>query len=93
MTSGVDCRIQVSDDGDVRVITIAGRLLNDHIPSLLTACGQASALRLDLTDVLSVDSIAADALRRIRDGGAQLTGVPAYIQLKLDSVVPRPRRL
>jgi hypothetical protein len=93
ITSGVDCRIQVWDEGGVRVVSIAGRLMNDHVPSLLTACGQAPALRLDLTDVLSVDAIAADALRRIRDAGAQLTGVPTYIQLKLDSNAPKPRRV
>jgi hypothetical protein len=90
--TGVDCRIQVMDEGDVRVVTIAGRLMHDHVPGLLTACGRATLLRLDLTDVLSVDPIAADALRRLRDSGAQLTGVPTYIQLKLDSIVPGPRR-
>ena len=83
----------MADEGGVRVVTIAGWLLNDHIPGLLTACGQAAILRLDLTDVLSVDAIAADALRRIRDSGAQLTGVPTYIQLKLDSIAPKPRPL
>jgi len=93
ITSGVDCRIQVTDEEGLRVVTIAGRLMNDHVPGLLTACGQAPALRLDLTDVLSVDPIAAEALRRIRDGGALLTGVPTYIQLKLDSVAPGPRLL
>jgi hypothetical protein len=75
------------------VVTIAGRLMNDHIPGLLTACGRAAVLRLDLTDVLSVDPIATDALRRLRDDGAQLMGVPTYILLKLDSVAPRPRRV
>jgi hypothetical protein len=86
----VDCRIQVVDGEGVRTIAIAGRLMGEHVPGLLTACGQAQALRLDLTDVLSVDPIAADALRRIRDGGAQLVGVPPYIQFKLDSVPSRP---
>lgn len=90
---GVDCRIQVRDEGEVRVVVIAGRLMNEHVPGLLTACGRAATLRVDLTDVLSVDPIAADALRRLRDDGAQLTGVPTYIQLKLDSVAPWPRRV
>ena len=89
----MDCRIQVSEVAGTKVVTIAGRLMSDHIPGLLTACGQPSTLRLDLTDVLSVDAIAADALRRLRDSGAQLTGVPTYIQLKLDSIVRQPRPL
>jgi hypothetical protein len=87
----VDCRIQVSELAGAKVVTIAGRLMSDHIPGLLTACGQPSTLRLDLSDVLSVDAIAADALRGLRVSGAQLTGVPTYIQLKLDSIV-RHRR-
>lgn len=91
--SAVDCRIQVRDENGVKVVTIAGRLMNDHVPGLLSACGQPSTLRLDLTDVLSVDAIAAEALRRLRDAGAQLTGVPTYIQLKLDSIAPQPRPL
>lgn len=89
----MDCRIQVRDENGVKVVTIAGRLMNDHVPGLLSACGQPSTLRLDLTDVLSVDAIAAEALRRLRDAGAQLTGVPTYIQLKLDSIAPQPRPL
>ena len=92
-TPAVDCRIQVRDEGGVQVVTIAGRLMNDHVPGLLTACGHAARLRLDLTDVLSVDAIAAEALRRLRDSGAQFTGVPTYIQLKLDSISPRLHRL
>ena len=79
------------DDGDARTVTIAGRLVGEHIPGLLAACGQASILRLDLTDVLSVDPIAADALRRIQDGGAQLSGVAPYIQFKLDSIPSKSR--
>jgi hypothetical protein len=87
----VDCRIQVTDEGNVRTITVAGRVMGEHIPVLLTACGQAAALRLDLSDVLSIDPIAADALRRIRDGGAQLVGVPPYIEFKLNAI-PSGRR-
>ena len=75
----------------MRTITIAGGLMSEHVPGLLAACGGTSALRLDLADVLSVDPIAADALRRIRDGGAQLVGVAPYIQFKLDSIPSRPR--
>ena len=89
----VDCRIQISEEGGIRVVTIAGRLMSDHVPGLLAACGQSAKLRLDLTDLLSVDAIAADALRRLRDAGAQFTGAPTYIQLKLDSVAAKPRPL
>jgi hypothetical protein len=90
----VDCRIQVRNENDVRTVSVAGRLADAHIPDLMIACGEISgALRVDLIDVVSTDVIALQALRRIRDGGAQLLGMPKYIQLKLDSLPPRPRGL
>ena len=42
-------------------------------------------MELDLTELVSADAAGIDALQRIRDKGAQLVGVPGYIQLKLDS--------
>jgi hypothetical protein len=78
------------DAGGVRTITIAGRLTAELVPELLGACGEAAALRVELTDLLSVDPIAADALRRIRDRGAEFVGVPRYIQFTLDAVSSRP---
>jgi hypothetical protein len=90
----VDCRIQISEAHDVRTVCVAGRLTDAHVPDLLTACGQtATTLRVDLTDLLSADTIAVEALRRIRDDGAELVGVVPYIQLKVDSLAPRPRGL
>ncbi len=83
----MDCRIQVLDEHGVRTVSVAGRLANAHIPDLLVACGEISAaLHLDLTDVVSADAIAVDALWRLHGGGAQLVGVPQYIQLKFDSL-------
>ena len=90
----MDCRIQVRDENNVRTVSVAGRLADAHIPDLMIACGEISgALRVDLIDVVSTDAIALRALQRIRDGGAELFGVPKYIQIKLDSLAPRPRGL
>jgi hypothetical protein len=92
LTLAMACRIDVRDENSVRTVSVAGHLAEAHVPDLLIACSEVSgALRMDLTDVLSADAIAIDALRRIRDGGAQLAGVPRYIQLRLDSLAPRPR--
>jgi hypothetical protein len=86
----VDCRIQVLDEHGVRTVSVAGRLGNAHIPDLLMACGEISAsLHVDLTDMVSADAVAVDALRRMREGGALLAGVPTYIQLTLDSPARR----
>lgn len=88
----MDCRIQVLDDKSIRIVSVAGRLGDAHIPDLMIACGEISAaLRVDLTDVVSADAIAVEALRRIRNGGAQVVGAPKYIELKLDALPSRPR--
>jgi hypothetical protein len=80
------------DEGGVRTIVIAGALGAEHVPELFRACGQSTPLRVHLHDLLSVDPIAADALRRIRDAGAELVGAPQYIQFKLDSIAGVPPR-
>ena len=88
------CRIEVRELRSVRTVSVAGQLADAHVPDLLLACGQPSAmLQVDLADVVSTDAIAVEALRRIRDAGAELVHVPGYIQLKLDSVRDRPRGL
>jgi hypothetical protein len=84
--SCMECRIQVLDERGVRTVHVAGQLGHAHVPDLLVACGKVWAiLRIDLRDVLSADLMAVEALRRLRDGGARLEGVPRYIQLKLES--------
>jgi hypothetical protein len=88
----VDCCLQIVQKGDVRVIRIAGCLSSAHVPDLLTACGETTGrVRVDLSDVLSIDPIAIDALRRVREAGAELVGAPRYMQFKLDSRVKSGR--
>jgi hypothetical protein len=92
LSGAVDCRIQVSEGDDVRTVSVAGRLGDAHIPDLMIACGEISpALHVDLTDVVSADAIAIEALGRLRNAGARIIGVPKYIELKLDSLSPQPR--
>jgi hypothetical protein len=89
----VECRIQVRDKGNVRTICVAGRVQQAHVPDLLDACASASGrVEVDLTDVISADVVALNALSRIRDAGTKFIGVPTYLQLKLDSLAARPRK-
>ena len=82
----MECLLQIIQEGDVRVVRIAGRLSSAHVPDLLVAWGQpAGPVRVDLSDVVSADRVAMDALRRARRGGAELVGVPQYMQFRLDS--------
>ena len=97
-TEGVDCWIGVVDETDRRLVRLAGRLSVAQVPELLGACANVSPIQLDLTELVSVDPAGIEALQRLRDQGAALTGAPGYLQLKLDSHqgasagVPPPKR-
>jgi hypothetical protein len=75
----------VSDEGDRRVVRLAGRFGEAQVPEFLRACEGASALTIDLTDLVSADVAGLDALHRIQLRGARFVGASGYIQLKLDS--------
>lgn len=94
----VDCWIGVMDETDRRLVRLAGRLSVAQVPELLGVCANVTSIQLDLTDLVSVDAAGIEALQRLRDNGAELTGAPGYLQLKLDSHqgasagVPPPKR-
>jgi hypothetical protein len=81
----VECWIGVVQEFDRRIVRLAGRLCAAQVPELLCACEDGGALQLDLTDLVSADVAGIEALQRVRARGANLVGVPGYIQLKLDS--------
>ena len=88
----VHCCIEIVDQDGTRVVRVAGRLADLNVSDLLVACSEArGTLRVDLTDVSSVDVVATEVLRRVRDAGAQLQGVPRYIQFALNASAPRSR--
>jgi hypothetical protein len=73
----------VAQVGDRRTVLVAGRLEEAHIPDLLRACAAAAPVCLDLTDVLSADRVAVDALRRLRNDGVRLLGLPKYLEFQI----------
>jgi hypothetical protein len=81
----VDCWIGVAQDGDRRLVRLAGRLTAAQVPELLTACAESGPVALDLSDLVSADVAGIDAIRRVRDVGVSVVGAVGYIQLKLDS--------
>ena len=85
----MECWIGVATDGDRRVVRVAGRLSVAHVSELLSACGEAPAIEIDLTDLASADNAGIEALQRARTKGATLVGTPGYIQLKLDLLSAR----
>ena len=71
------------DEGNRRIVRLAGRLGEAQVPELLMACSGAGRLELDLSDLLSADVAGLEALQRMQAAGAAFVGVPGYIQLQL----------
>ena len=66
-----------------RTLHISGRLAADGAGEFETACGDPARLVIDLSELLSADETGIRLLVEVRDGGAQLEGVPPFIQLLL----------
>jgi len=81
----VDCWIGTVDDANRRLVRVAGDLSVAQVPDLLEACADSLPVQLNLTDVVSVDVVAIEALQQLRSKGALLIGARRYLQLKLDS--------
>ncbi len=56
----------------------------EEVPVLLGACAVPGAVELDLSELISADPTGIEALQRVRERGASLSGVPGFIRLKLD---------
>jgi len=79
--------MEIVDQADHRMIRLAGRLAEEQVPELLKAhAASAHLVQLHLGELISVDPVGLEALYRLQRAGAQLLEVPAYIQLKLDSL-------
>ena len=86
----MDCRIEVVEGSDHRTVRLAGRLAEAQVPDLLGVCADRHALLLlNLGNLISVDAVGLETLHRLRERGATLLEVPAYIQLKLDAFSAR----
>jgi hypothetical protein len=87
----VECWIGVGQEGDRRVVRLAGRFAEAQVPELMQVCAVEGPLSIDLTELVSTDAAGLEALSRVRERGAMLTGAPTYIQLRLDSIARKPR--
>ena len=73
--------VQTSDGCTVH---LAGRLGEAQVCELRRVCAEAAGrLRLDLTELVSLDVVGVDVLRRLRDDGAAIVGVAEYLKQKL----------
>ena len=87
----MECWIGVGQEGDRRIVRLAGRFAEAQVPELMQVCASGGPVCLDLTELVSTDAAGLEALSRIREQGAMLTGAPTYIQLRLDSIARKSR--
>ena len=80
----MECRIRVVQTNDGCTVYLAGRLGETQACELRRVCAEGvGPLRLDLTDLLSLDAVGVDVLRRLRNQGASFVGAAEYLKQKL----------
>jgi anti-anti-sigma regulatory factor len=76
--------IASDSDSGVRVVRLEGWLEGEAVAELERVVNEESGpLRLDLSELRSVDAAGLDALRALRAAGASLVGASPYIKLLL----------
>jgi ABC-type transporter Mla MlaB component len=64
-------------------VRVVGRLSAAGLGELRKSCREGARVRLDLSDLISADEAGTTLLAAMRDSGADLVGVPPYIDLLL----------
>jgi hypothetical protein len=88
----VDCRFDVEKGAARDLVRVAGGLTAAHVADFLVLWEGLTRevtpghdVEVDLSDLLSVDAVGLDALRRVAHAGTKLVGASHYIRMKLDS--------
>ena len=82
----VECRIEVVRGVLGTVVRLAGRLGDAQAPDFVETCASAARpLRIDLSELVSVDAVGIEALLRVREMGATFDGPPEYLRLKIEA--------
>jgi hypothetical protein len=82
---GMDLWIGVKDLGDVREVSLHGRLAAAGIHELERAARDLEPpVRIDISQLLSVDEAGVRALRARRQSGEELVGARPLIELLID---------
>ncbi|MBK6406523.1 MAG: hypothetical protein IPN03_20115 [Holophagales bacterium] len=79
----MDLHISTDEKNGLLTVRVAGRLSSVGLGELRRACREAARVRLDLSDLVSADEAGTTFLAAMRDSGADLAGVPPYIDLLL----------
>jgi hypothetical protein len=78
----MEIRIDIEAEGPEVVLYVAGRLTGPAIAQLSDACGQVDDdYVLDLSKLMFADDSGAEAIRTLREGGAEIRGASSFIKL------------
>ena len=81
----MDIRIDIESEGPEVVLQVAGRLTGPAITQLADACEPiAGHYVLDLSKLMFADDAGAEAIRTLREGGADIRGASSFIKLLID---------
>jgi ABC-type transporter Mla MlaB component len=85
----VQFKAEVDSREGFRIVRLVGRLQREHADELLRLCEEPSKLlRLDLTDLVSIDAGGLETLLALQRRGAALERASPYIALRLDGARP-----
>jgi anti-anti-sigma regulatory factor len=81
----MDIRIDIETEGPVVVFHVSGRLDRPVVKQLTDACESIEDnFVLDLSDLFFADDAGIEALRTLRDHGADIQGAPSFIKLLMN---------
>jgi hypothetical protein len=81
----MDVHMSWKDADGMRTVRIAGRLVPPATDELRRLSTGAPAVRLDVSELVSADEEGLRVLESLREGGAELVGIPPYIDLLLQA--------
>ncbi len=81
----MNIRIDKEIEGTAVVLHVAGRLAGDAITQLTDACEpMESPYVLDLSKLMFADDAGAEAIRTLRERGADIRGASSFIKLLIN---------
>jgi anti-anti-sigma regulatory factor len=78
----MEIRIDIESEGPDVVLHVAGRLAGNTVEQLADVCETVEGRYvLDLSKLMFADDSGAEAIRTLREGGADIRGASSFIKL------------